>query len=133
MLIFDVNDLLTLNFINSKTCEPCLFFCLQHSKKCFKNYEKVSLRRLKSQHAHDLGYRPPHSIIPVLTIINHFIINNKQKGKFYCTFSIYIWRHFPIPKFSIIISFRYYFSFLFKVLALLFLDILNKLTGALIS
>ena len=43
VLIFDVNDLLTLSFINSKICEPCLFpfLCFQCSKKCLKNYEKI--------------------------------------------------------------------------------------------
>ena len=43
VLIFDVNDLLTLSFINSKICEPCLFsfFLFSVFKKCFKNYEKI--------------------------------------------------------------------------------------------
>lgn len=71
------------------------------------------------------GHRHLHSII--------LYANNKHKGKCYCTFSLYMKKAFPIPKFSIMLL-GYEFSFLFKVfLTLLFLELLKKLTEALIS
>lgn len=66
VLIFDVNDLLTLSFINSKICEPCLFLFSVFSvqKSASKIMKNLFLVRLKSQHAGDLRHRHPHSVIP---------------------------------------------------------------------